>query len=174
MLERIHEVSAITHAHPRSKMGTGMYALVVRNLLKGLPKKTAVDTAIAEAQAYYGGWEEFKSELPAYERIFSGSIASFEEDDIQSSGYIVHTLEAALWCLLRYNDTREILLAAVNLGLDTDTTGTVAGGLAGLTYGLEGVPADWLQSLLKKADIDALVGQFASAASTRLPDESNL
>ena len=64
-------------------------------------------------------------------------INELEEDKIKSSGYVVDTLEASLWVLAKYDNFKDTVLAAVNLGDDTDTTGAVAGGLAGIVYGLD-------------------------------------
>ena len=75
---------------------------------------------------------------------------NLEEDEIKSSGYVVHTLEAAMWCFLNTENYKDCVLKAVNLGHDTDTTAAVAGGLAGLWYGLEDIPADWIDILPKK------------------------
>ena len=77
-------------------------------------------------------------------------IAELTEDDIRSSGYVVDTLEAALWCLLTSASYPETVLKAVNLGDDTDTVAAVAGGLAGIIYGLEGIPDNWLAQLRHK------------------------
>ena len=77
-------------------------------------------------------------------------LAELTEDDIRSSGYVVDTLEAALWCLLASTSYPETVLKAVNLGDDTDTVAAVAGGLAGIIYGLEGIPDNWLAQLRHK------------------------
>ena len=78
------------------------------------------------------------------------TLAELAEDDIRSSGYVVDTLEAALWCLLTSTSYSETVLKAVNLGDDTDTVAAVAGGLAGIIYGLEGIPDNWLAQLHNK------------------------
>ena len=80
-------------------------------------------------------------------------------EEIKSSGYVADTLEAALWCLLRTENYRDCALLAVNLGEDTDTVGAVAGGLAGLIYGLDGktgIPAEWIEVIPRKAWIREL------------------
>jgi len=164
-LERIHEISSITHAHPRSKMGCGIYSLFVRNLLINKDKKEAYRNTIEEVNTVYLKDDDFKNELPTYARILSSDLPSLEKDEIYSSGYIVHTLEAAIWCFMNHGNTKSILLEAVNLGLDTDTTGTVAGGLAGLFYGLSEVPEEWLNTLAKKESIDELVHKFIKTLS---------
>ncbi|RZK52498.1 MAG: ADP-ribosylglycohydrolase family protein, partial [Hymenobacter sp.] len=83
---------------------------------------------------------------------------------IKSSGYVVHTLEAALWCLLTHDTYAATVLAAVNLGDDTDTTGAVAGGLAGLAYGEAAMPAEWLAVLARRADIEELAARLVISA----------
>jgi ADP-ribosylglycohydrolase len=169
LLAHAHDMSAITHAHPRSKMGCGFYCLFVRELLTAPDKKTAYKNAVAQALGHYSGDPVFKNELPHFMRIISHELPGLPESEIRSSGYIVDTLEAALWCTLSHDNTKDILLAAVNLGLDTDTTGMVAGGLAGLAHGLESVPGNWLKSLARKDDIDSLVGRFVDAALATAP-----
>jgi len=165
-LQRIHEISSITHAHSRALIGCGIYSLLLRELLKTDDKTLAFRNAVSESLKYYGSTPEFKHEISSYIRILSFEIMNLEEQDISSSGYIIDTLEAAIWCFLKNNGTKETLLSAVNLGLDTDTTGTVAGGLAGIRYGLSDIPSEWLDSLSRKQEIETLSDSFASLIST--------
>jgi ADP-ribosylglycohydrolase len=72
------------------------------------------------------------------------------------TGYVLHTLESSLWCLLKTDSYAAAVLTAVNLGGDTDTTGCVTGGLAGLYYGADAIPAEWLEVLARREDIIAL------------------
>ena len=67
--------------------------------------------------------------------------------DIRGSGFVVHSLEAALWAFWSTDDFRDGCLAAVNLGEDADTTGAVFGQLAGAVYGEEGIPSGWRDRL---------------------------
>jgi ADP-ribosyl-[dinitrogen reductase] hydrolase len=92
--------------------------------------------------------------------IEDGKLASRDEAEISSSGYVMHTLTASLWCLLTSRSYEETVLKAVNLGEDTDTTGTVAGGLAGVLYGLDAIPSDWRLQLARHDDVAALVSTF--------------
>lgn len=80
-------------------------------------------------------------------------------------GYVLHTLQASLWCLLTTASYEACVLKAVNLGEDTDTTADVAGSLAGLWYGYEAIPSDWLDALAKKDRICTLCEQFADVWS---------
>ena len=81
---------------------------------------------------------------------------------------MVHTLEAAFWCLLRHDTYAATGLAAVNLGLDTDTTGAVAGGLAGLAYGEAAIPAEWRAALARRTDIENLAARLTAGGRSRL------
>ena len=118
--EEIEEVSAITHGHEISKKACVIYVHVARRLLAGESIQEIIPTL------RYG---------KPFDRLCV--IDRFEERDIKSGGYVVETLEAALWVLAKYDNFKDTVLAAVNLGKDTDTTGAVAGGLAGIVYGVE-------------------------------------
>ncbi|MGY3090175.1 ADP-ribosyl-[dinitrogen reductase] hydrolase [Hymenobacter sp. UYAg731] len=158
-------VASVTHGHPRSTLGCFLYLLVAKGLLDGLPPAEAC----AQMRELANPWLENGS-IPAvvedkYYRwwVLSDEIINQPEDKISSSGYVVHTLEAALWCLLTHDNYAATVLAAVNLGDDTDTTGAVAGGLAGLAYGEAGIPGEWLAVLARRADIEDLAGRLVGA-----------
>ncbi len=173
LLGHVHDISAITHGHPRSKVGCGFYCLLVRELLVTQDKEAAYRNAVAQALDLYSADPVCKSELPHFMRIISHELPGLREDDIRSSGYIVDTLEAAIWCTLAHDNTKDILLSAVNLGLDTDTTGMVAGGLAGLLYGLESLPGHWIGSLARKDDVARTVHRFVELFSSAGPGSPN-
>ena len=82
------------------------------------------------------------------------------EKEIQSSGYVLHTLEASFWCLLNTSNFQDAVLKAVNLGSDTDTTAAVTGGIAGLIYGAETIPSVWLNQLARRNEIEDLSGRL--------------
>lgn len=67
---------------------------------------------------------------------------------------MLHTLEASIWCLLTTDNYKDAALKAVNLGEDTDTTAAVTGGLAGLLYGLDNIPSNWINQIAKHDDIE--------------------
>lgn len=128
-IKNIHNVSSLTHAHERSCIACGIYDFVVRELINA-PKKESVNEALKKAEKYYCNYEQ----IFHYERLFKADFANLDVSEIKSSGYVVDTLEAAIWCLLNTSNYRECVLKAVNLGQDTDTVAAVAGGLAGILY----------------------------------------
>nr|DAU94855.1 MAG TPA: ADP-ribosylglycohydrolase [Caudoviricetes sp.] len=133
--DEIKAVSAITHAHDISKAACVCYVHIVRALLRG---------------------EKLKDILESIESPFERlrTINTLDESEIKSGGYVVSTLEAALWAVSTTDNYRDAVLKVVNLGNDTDTVGAVAGGLAGIIYGFEGIPSEWIESLKGKDIIE--------------------
>lgn len=148
-MDIIHKASALTHAHERSKIGCGIYSFVIRRLLK-TQKIDSVFEGLRDAEEYYRGFAEFSH----YERLFDPDFKKLDRNKIKSSGYVVDTLEAAIWCLLNTSSYKECVLKAVNLGEDTDTVAAVAGGLAGALYGYDAIPSEWLEALIKRDYIE--------------------
>ncbi len=165
LLERAHASSAVTHAHPRSLIGCGLHAFLVRHLLRGAAPFDALEAMREDARRAYGG-PAWKDELDRYALLIDGDLAAVPRAGISGSGYVVDCLVASVWCLLRGADWRETTLAAVNLGDDTDTTGAVAGGLAGLCFGVDSIPAAWREAIARRAEVEALLERFVAATST--------
>jgi ADP-ribosyl-[dinitrogen reductase] hydrolase len=112
----IREVSAITHGHVRSALACFLYLETARYLRAGLPPAESYARLCAEAPAQLLTLNIPAKEAEQFERILSGRLPDVDVKAIGSSGYVMHTLEAALWCLLRYESYAETVLAAVNLG----------------------------------------------------------
>ena len=155
-LDRVHRASAITHRHPRSLLACGVYSLVIRELLAGVDAKTAVFEALGNFRAFYEADPYWAVELEHFQLLLAGCLGDRPESEIDSSGYVVHTLTASLWCLLTTSGFEECVLRAINLGGDTDTTGCVTGGLAGVRYGLDAIPVKWLGVLARRDEIEFL------------------
>lgn len=149
---QVHQVSCLTHGHLRSQLACGIYVYLARELLAGKPRPEAYENLQSAIPEYYST-QPHQAELHHFDRILKGDISKLSMDEIQSSGYVLHTLEASLWCFLREETFSDTVLTAVNLGGDTDTTGAVAGGLAGIAYGRETIPDDWVESLARLGDI---------------------
>ncbi|MBR6467105.1 MAG: ADP-ribosylglycohydrolase family protein [Desulfovibrio sp.] len=159
--EQVRKASSLTHAHPLSCACCFVFIEYLLLLARGLAKEDAyrklcVDFAkdgslIAGAQAQ------------KLATVLKGRIPLLPEPAVQSGGYVLHTLEASLWCLLTTESYADAVLKAVNLGGDTDTTGAVAGALAGMCYGVEGIPPAWLGQLVKAKEIARLARKAARA-----------
>jgi len=159
ILEHVHRASSLTHRHLRSQMACGFYCLMVSALLNGDNPEKAYHYVIEQAQEYYSQ-PPYSHELDHFMRILSGNINYLPEEEIQSGGYVIHTLEASIWCLLNSHAFAEAVLKAINLGDDTDTTGIVTGGLAGIHYGIAAIPEEWMNVVARQEDIEKLLNNF--------------
>ena len=129
---------------------------------------TTIHGGVSGAKGYYEDEEfeerknEYAEELKHYNRLLKDdyTFAKLPEEKIKSSGYVVDTLEAALWCLLNTDNYKDCVLKAVNLGDDTDTVAAVAGGLAGMYYGVDSIPKEWLHQLARLDYIKGLCEDF--------------
>ncbi|MEH1969937.1 ADP-ribosylglycohydrolase family protein [Nostoc sp.] len=162
LIARVHQVSSITHAHLRSQMACGIYISIAVALLEGADLQTAYLQGLQDIKTIYSA-QEFLLEKPHFGRVFSGEIAKLPVEEINSGGYVIDTLESSLWCLLNSSSYSEAVLKAVNLGGDTDTTAAVIGGLAGIYYGVENIPQQWMNQIARRQDIIYLAERFARA-----------
>ena len=81
-------------------------------------------------------------------------IFNVSKDEIKLSGYVIDTLEAVLWTFFHADGYRDTILKAINLGGDTDTIAAITGGIAGIYYGLNDIPKEWIQSICIFVDED--------------------
>ena len=157
-VEIIHAVSALTHAHQRSRIACGLYYFMADQVLNGegsLPER--LQTGLQKGFAFYDMLLADKTDLNKYARLRDlNAFAALPVSQIRSSGYVVDSLEAAVWCLITTDQFDQALLEAVNLGLDTDTVGAITGGLAGLFYGYGQIPGDWLAAIQRREWIEQL------------------
>jgi len=154
----IHNVSVLTHAHKRSQIACGIYLSVAESFFASNDIKSGIYSGVSKAKQYYDNNVHFTDELQHYKRIFKDDFADLQQEDIKSSGYVVDTLEAALWCLFNTHSYQSCVLKAVNLGGDTDTVAAVAGGLAGLYY--KAIPENWLNQIPRLEYIKQLCSNF--------------
>ena len=160
--DEIRAVSGITHAHHISKEACVIYVDLIRKYLgqfdDGDARPDAGRDVCSDAKATKSLADVIR-EIPKMDPPFDRlcMLDELEEADIESTGYVVHTLEAALWCILQADKEPDdggryarCLLRAVNLGDDTDTTAAVAGGLAGIIYPIDGIPQYWIDRIKAK------------------------
>lgn len=106
------------------------------------------------------GKDKFLSFENVREKIPFRDISVLNEDKIYSTGFCVHTLEAAIWCFLNSNSYEDAVLKAVNLGDDTDTVGAVCGAISGSYYGFNSIPLKWIEKLKNKKKINDTISQW--------------
>ncbi len=151
--------SRTTHAAPEAVDACRLFGVMLALALRGETQPTVLNA---------GGFV-FDPELaPAIRSIAAGAYRDKSSDEINSSGYVVESLEAALWCFYRTDNYREAVLLAANLGDDADTTAAVCGQIAGAYYGVESIPPEWLRKLALRDTIEKLAdGLYAAAERIR-------
>lgn len=137
--------SRTTHGSAECLTACEAYAVITARAIRGeqppalfTPQPTLTPPSDALAAIFAGGWR------------------SKTRAQISSSGYVVDSLEAALWCVDQTRDFRSAILLAANLADDADTVAAITGQLAGALYGASGIPADWLAKLAWRDEIEAL------------------
>jgi ADP-ribosyl-[dinitrogen reductase] hydrolase len=166
LLERIGEVSSLTHAHFRSIMACLIYSIFIRELLSGYSKFESLTRTIVSVKQLHEKHQFDNDEMRTFTWVLDKPIQLASEQAIQGSGYVIHTLEASLWCFLTTETFSEAVLKAVNLGQDTDTTGCVTGALAGLYYGESSIPPEWRSTLAREKDIVQLAENFSASCNS--------
>ena len=157
-IDIIHKVGGLTHAHIRSNIACGLYYSMASAVLSGDGSLTErLQMGLDRGFSFYEQYLADHENLEYYDRLRDLSrFMALPEDSIRSSGYVVDTLEAAVWALVNSGSFQDVLLKAVNLGDDTDTVGAIAGGLAGLLYGYDAIPGDWLEAIQRREWIESL------------------
>lgn len=159
----IDMVSALTHNHKRSKMACGLYYFLVKEILDNKDTKKLnelLQNGIDNGLKFYGKDISNLTEMAHFGRLFHlNEFEKLEVKEIKSSGYVIDSFEAALWCLLNTNSYKDCMLKAVNLGDDTDTVAAIAGGLAGLYYGYESIPKEWLLEIKRREWIENMCAE---------------
>lgn len=145
--------SATTHGAQACLDACRLFAAMLFDAIKGAPRTHVIRTPVGEVH---------ESLAP----IAAGSYRGAHRDRIKSSGYVVHTLEAALWCVSRTTSFRDAVVLAANLADDADTVAAVTGQLAGAIHGLQGIPKEWIGRLAWADRIETL-GRTLCAGSRK-------
>ena len=150
--------SRTTHGAAQAVEACALFAHLLVEAIGGAAKET-----VLRARDWPGDAEIAK--------VAAGSWHTKDRDAISSSGYVVHTLEAALWCVDRTKSVEEALILAANLADDADTVAAVTGQLAGALWGMSGVPAAWLDKLAWRDKIESLATELYAAAERERNEE---
>lgn len=147
------ESSLPTHASPQCLSACQYFAVVLAALINGEDR----DEVLSRRWPAVDELRTVEPLHPEIDAIATGSFQRLEPPEIVGSGYVVKSLEAALWAFSRAGDFEEAVLRAVNLGNDADTTGAVCGQLAGAHWGVSGIPESLLDGLAKREMLDDAV-----------------
>ena len=151
--KRIEEISSLTHAHERSKISCVLYIEIARSMLKNdLTIEEHIINSTEKIKEYY----KDSPELHHFKRIIDNNYIG----GILSTGYVINTLESVIYCLENTNNYKDAVLKAVNLGGDTDTIAAICGGLAGIYYGFESIPKNWIEQIPKINEIIKLCEDY--------------
>jgi ADP-ribosylglycohydrolase len=146
--------SITTHAAPNAIDACRYYASLIVAAIDGQDKADLLaDTYLAD----YWRSESLSAEI---EQVRLGSFKTKQPPQIVGSGYVVESLEAALWAFEHSDSFEQGTLMAVNLGDDADTTGAIYGQLAGAYYSKIGIPAHWRQQLAFKPQMETMADQL--------------
>lgn len=167
VFEIIHNVSSLTYGHKRSQIACGIYISIASNLFGTRDLNGSIRSGIYNSMEYYKKQDSFINELKNFKRLETEDFHNISIDEISSSGYVVSSLEAAIWCLLNTTNYKDCVLKSVNLGEDTDTVGAIAGGLAGLYYGYNEIPEEWLDAIVKKEYVESVCKKLNTAMNRK-------
>lgn len=152
--------SRTTHAAPAAVDACRYFGGILFGALQGLDKDALLSDWYCPLPNYW-----WKNPLtPEIDEIAHGSFKRRQPPQIKGSGYVVHSLEAALWAFYHSQSFREGALLAVNLGDDADTTGAIFGQIGGAYYGVDDIPAGWRQKLARRELIETLAIRLWEAA----------
>ncbi len=141
------ESSRTTHGTREAVDACRLFGVMIALALRGENK----EAILFESQSRARPLEKL---APSIEEIASGAYKDKGRGEIRGSGYVVESLEAALWCFWQTESYREAILCSANLGDDADTTAAVCGQIAGAYYGIEGIPEGWLSKLAMRDYIE--------------------
>lgn len=161
-IERAGESSRTTHGATACVDACRYFAA----LLVGAANGAGKDELLSERYSPVAGYWKEHPLTAEIDEVAAGSFKRREPPEIQGKGYVVKSLEAALWAFRRSDSFREGCLLAVNLGDDADTTGAVYGQLAGAFYGEQGIPTSWLAKLARRQLIESLAERLFALSRT--------
>jgi ADP-ribosyl-[dinitrogen reductase] hydrolase len=150
MLMAASDSSQTTHGALECVIASQIFADIIWMALNGSSKE--------ELLLSWGGFGWDSEASPRLTSIANGKYLGKSKSQIKGSGYVVDSLEAALWCFHKTSTFKDAILLAANLGDDADTTAAICGQLAGAYYGVNGIPAEWIRKLKYGAEIRTVAG----------------
>ena len=154
----VKKVTRLTHATEKCILANMIFVNYACFLLEGYYPAVALQKLQQEDYSFFS-----EACVESFSRILKDNLATLPEDAIQAHSDVIESLEAAIWSLVTTRNFEQALLRAVNLGHDTDYIGALTGGLAGLYYGIQGIPKRWQNQLRKLPELEAYADGFSKA-----------
>ena len=155
-IEIVNNASKITHAHDISKMSCYIFTEFLRKIIETNDKKNAFQHILKlNYDKYYS-----EEAIGAYKQLLDVNFPSIDDVQIKESGYVVDTLESVIYSILNTETYVDAVTMAVNLGYDTDTVAGITGAIAGVIYGYDKIPKEWLTILKKRSYLEKISEKF--------------
>ena len=164
----VERVSSLTHRHIRSIISCYYYIVFSTQLIQGQSKENAYEITNRLVSDELDKRRISKSEIKHFMRLLNGSINKLDYKELRGRGYVVHSLESSIWCLLNTENYKDAVLKAIHLGEDTDTTAAITGGLAALCFGFSSIPSNWVSDLVKSDEIRKLANKLSEKYTLKI------
>lgn len=158
----VEQLSSLTNRHLRSIIGAFIFSEMAIWLMRGgdIDIHKAYVAMTQTVNDFIKERANLQQEAQHYARVLNENIGQLPLSSISSTAYVVDSIEACFWSLLNTNTYQEAVLTSVNLGEDADTIGAMTGALAGLYYGYDAIPQEWVHQVARKDDILELSERF--------------
>ena len=151
LMKYIKLLNKDSHNHEISHIGCLIYTKLVQNLqIPNISLQKALENTVESIGNQY--------KIDEYARIWDLSILNEERKYVKSTGYVVDTLEAAIWACAQCDNYKDAVITAVNLGEDTDTVAALAGGIAGVYFG--NIPEQWIRNTRRTGFLEKMCTKF--------------
>ena len=165
----ISEASSLTHANDISKMSCFFYTEFLRNIINTKnPSMSFYNTISIDYSKYFS-----KEAIEAHKQLLDSYFDEIPCEKIKESGYVVDSLESAIYSILTTKNYEDAVKTAVNMGYDTDTVAGITGSIAGILYGFEDIPDRWISKLRKKDYLERIASDFKKTMETKIEKKNN-
>jgi ADP-ribosylglycohydrolase/protein-tyrosine phosphatase len=168
LLDQAHRASRVTHGHPVAQAACALYVLLCRALLRG---ETDRVFALTESRAKLRGW--YARHAPDH-LVALDALEAHEHEPHRGRGWVIDAFWSAWDAFAGADSYASTIERAIGYGNDTDTTACIAGGMAGIVWGLDGIPREWLRGMRDRPQVERLVDRLLEHAGYRTSTSSPL
>ncbi|MGQ2375733.1 ADP-ribosylglycohydrolase family protein [Companilactobacillus zhachilii] len=166
-LQATYEYTCLTHRHPRAIVGSYIYLEVLHGLLNGYALRSVLDRLPDQLNQALQNRPDELAELPKYDEVFQNNFGMTLRKEIKSTGYVVDSLLASVWCVLNSTSIDNAIILAVNLGDDTDTIASLTATISSCENLKDSVKAEWKNQLRNPELLASIIVPFAKKEASR-------